>query len=125
MSGRRGSIGFDDFVAELENDPEFVAERKVIRPQTNLAIHTYRLRTAAGMSQSDLARAAGMTQPAISKVERGEANLRLQTVGRLAAALGVEAADLLVDPPAPARPVTRSGEAAAGPSLASRSGARV
>lgn len=102
MSDLRGSVGLDDFLARLEGDPEYEAERRAIRPRTNLSINTHCLRTAAGMSQGELARAAGMTQPAVSRVERGEANPRLQTIARLAAALGVEASALLADPPAEA-----------------------
>jgi DNA-binding XRE family transcriptional regulator len=102
MSARRGSTDLNDFLAGFQGDSEYEAEVKAIRPITNLAINTNRLRNAARMSQNDLARAAGTTQPAISKIERAEANLRLTTVARLAAALGVEASDLLADPPVPA-----------------------
>lgn len=122
MSARRGSIDLNDFLARLEGDPEYDAEQREIRPQTNLAINTHRLRTAAGMSQGELARAARMTQPAISKVERGDANLRLQTIARLAAALGVEASTLLADPPpaAPARVTAPSKEVVAPGSVSPR-----
>lgn len=108
MSDRRGSTDLNDFLAGFQGDPEYEAEVKAIRPITNLAINTNRLRNAAGMSQSELARAAGTTQPAISKIERGEANLRLTTVARLAAALGVEASELLADSPSSLRAASRS-----------------
>ncbi len=108
MSARRGSMDLNEFLAGFQGDPAYEAEVKAIRPITNLAINTNRLRNAAGMSQSDLARAAGTTQPAISKIERGEANLRLSTVARLAHALGVEASALLADPPVSLRSTSRS-----------------
>lgn len=108
MSARKGSTDINEFLAGLQGDPEFDAEVRAIRPITNLAINVNRLRNAAGLSQADLARATGTTQPAISRCERGEANLRLTTVARLAGALGVDAADLLADPPSGARDASRS-----------------
>lgn len=45
-------------------------------------------RARAGMSQSELASAAGMDRSDISKIERGAANPSVQTLDRIAAALG-------------------------------------
>ena len=57
------------------------------------------LRKSAGLKQEDVARAAGISRPFLSLLERGErgwsADLRV-TVGT---ALGVGAAGLLPDPP--------------------------
>lgn len=45
-------------------------------------------RTALGLSQSQVARRAGVSQPTISKVERGRASPDLRCMARIAAGLG-------------------------------------
>lgn len=52
-------------------------------------------RTAAGMTQRDLAERSGVPQPSLPAIERGEVNITVETLGRLAQALGVSPADLL------------------------------
>ncbi len=54
-----------------------------------------RIRGERGMNQSDLAKAANMTQPQISYLERGEHRPQETTVARLARALGVDPEELL------------------------------
>lgn len=53
------------------------------------------LRHSLKMSQADLADDAGTRRALVSDIERGEANPTLDTIVRIAMALGVEAADLL------------------------------
>ena len=55
---------------------------------TQLGKEIRRCRRYRRMSQSDLARTAGMTQRIISEIERGKANCTLETVERLANVLG-------------------------------------
>jgi ribosome-binding protein aMBF1 (putative translation factor) len=52
-------------------------------------------RTAAEMSQADLAAAAGMRQPYVADIERGVINPTLTTIAALAAGLGVAMNDLV------------------------------
>lgn len=52
-------------------------------------------RTAAEMSQADLAAAAGMRQPYVADIERGVINPTLTTIAALAAGLGVARSDLV------------------------------
>lgn len=47
----------------------------------------YDRRTELGLSQTDVARRAGMTQPAVSRVEGGAVTLTLPLLRRLAVAL--------------------------------------
>jgi transcriptional regulator with XRE-family HTH domain len=47
-----------------------------------------RARRAAGLTQSELARRLGVTQPVIARLERSGANPRLNTLDRVAAATG-------------------------------------
>jgi transcriptional regulator with XRE-family HTH domain len=53
-----------------------------------------RLREAAGLSQTELARRAGIDQGGLSKIEKGR-NLTLETLRDLARALGCSVVDLL------------------------------
>ena len=56
------------------------------------------LRSRRGMTQRELARRAGMHPSYVGGVERGERNVTLDAVERLADALQVAAADLMLDP---------------------------
>lgn len=62
-----------------------------------------RQRTAAGLTQVQLAERAGVTQSHISKLERGTWEPRLSTIMGLARALGVHPCDLLPPPGEPER----------------------
>lgn len=53
----------------------------------------YRLRTDAGLTQAELASRMGTTQSAIARMEGGGARPRLETLEKLAAAVG---ADLVI-----------------------------
>jgi len=59
-----------------------------------LAKNVRRLRKARGLSQSALATDAGQHQYVISKVENGQLDVRLETIGKIAAALGVHPREL-------------------------------
>ena len=61
-----------------------------------LAGNLRRLRKAKGLSQDALAFEAGINRTYIGGVERGERNVSLDNIVRLAAALGVTPAELLV-----------------------------
>ena len=54
-----------------------------------------RLRTTKGLSQEELAFAADMKRSYLSDLERGTRNPSVRALGRLAAALAVEPAELL------------------------------
>ena len=57
-----------------------------------------RLRRASGLSQEAFAETLGYQRGYIAQVERGERNLTLRTVARLALQLQVDPLTLLVDP---------------------------
>src|SRR3954469_9486382 len=69
-----------------------------------LAANVRRLRVAARISLSELARATGVGKATLSAIENGRGNPTVETLAALAGALGVPVVDLL-DMPAPA-PVT-------------------
>lgn len=54
-----------------------------------------KLRTAAGLTQAELARRTGIHRPNIARVEAGRHTPSLETLGRLAAAIGVSAMQVL------------------------------
>ena len=56
-----------------------------------------RLRLAAGLSRRALAHAAGMTDPSLLTIERGQTHPRLYYALRLAGALGVSLLELIED----------------------------
>lgn len=55
------------------------------------------LRERTGLSQEQLAEKAGIHRTYLGGVERGERNLGLKNVFRIAVALGVSVADLFVE----------------------------
>ncbi len=63
-----------------------------------------RLRTDRGLSQEAFADQLGYHRTYVGGVERGERNLTLRTVERLAAVLGVEPIELLAPGPANVTP---------------------
>lgn len=60
-----------------------------------LGANVRQLRKSKGLSQEELALEAGMKRSYLSDLERGTRNPSVRAIGRLAEALGVEAADLL------------------------------
>jgi transcriptional regulator with XRE-family HTH domain len=60
-----------------------------------LAINLRRERKKLGMSQETLADLAGLHRTYVGSVERGEYNISIDNIERLARALGMEVADLL------------------------------
>ncbi|MEZ0169511.1 helix-turn-helix domain-containing protein [Microvirga sp. TS319] len=63
-----------------------------------LARNIRKYRKAAGLSQEELAHRAEIDRTYISSIERSVYGATIDVVDRLAKALGVEAADLLVKP---------------------------
>lgn len=56
-----------------------------------------RLRVAAGMTQAELARRTGIHRPNIARVEAGRHTPSLETLGRLADAMGIAPSKVLLD----------------------------
>jgi transcriptional regulator with XRE-family HTH domain len=54
------------------------------------------IRKRKGISQEKLATLAGLDRTYISKIERGERNVSLETICNLARALGCESSDLFI-----------------------------
>lgn len=71
--------------------------RKAPRIRQVLAKNLRRLRDAKGLSQDALAADANQHQALISELENARANVELDTLGKIAAALGVPPRELFED----------------------------
>jgi DNA-binding XRE family transcriptional regulator len=74
-----------------------------------LARNVLRVRNQRGMTQRELARALGVSQPRIAEIEGACTSARIDTVGRLAAVFGVEPWTLLKRRPEPSRELAGAG----------------
>jgi ribosome-binding protein aMBF1 (putative translation factor) len=86
-----GTTSFEDFVHEIEDrsTPEQRRELDAARTRFSLGARLLQQRLAAGLTQQQLASAAGIAQADISRIERGQANPTAETLSALAAPLGV------------------------------------
>lgn len=82
---------FQDFVAEIEvqADPEEMRELEAARMRFRLGSRLLQQRVAAGLTQQQLAKASGVAQADISRIERGQANPTSETLQELGRPLGV------------------------------------
>ncbi len=90
----KGFVDIDTLVDEHERDP--VRKAHIEAGRRNVAQHYYAnasglaaLRMRRGWSQRTLAEAAGMKQPHIARLERGQNDPSLDTIRRLAEALEI------------------------------------
>ena len=83
------SVNFDDLLnRELEN-PEFRTEYEALEDEFTLAKEVMQLRKSNNLTQKDLAKLAGTSQPAIARLESGNyKNLSLSFIRKVAEALG-------------------------------------
>ncbi len=96
-SGNKYEVPWDRVLYEAEPRYPFFhghAGRAEGFPEAGKAIR--RLRLAKGMTQAQLARAAGIVRPNLCRVEGGKHRPTLQTLERIAAALKVPVVDLIV-----------------------------
>ena len=89
-----GYIDLDDLRAEVDASSSDEQRREYIEAdadaeiQIALAELVYTMRTAAGLSQAELARRMGTRQPYISDLERGGKTPTVATLNRIARATG-------------------------------------
>jgi transcriptional regulator with XRE-family HTH domain len=79
-------------------------------PAAALAANDRRIRTARGLSLSDLARRAGVAKATLVGLEAGRGNPTVSTLRSLADELGVAIEQLLTDAATPTLHVARAGE---------------
>lgn len=83
----------DDFVNQYieeraRREPEFPELVEAALERRKLLRELAAAREAAGISQTVIAARMGTSQSAVARIETGEADVRLSTVGRYAAAVG-------------------------------------
>ncbi|MEV0435152.1 helix-turn-helix domain-containing protein [Nocardia sp. NPDC050413] len=90
MNKTHGKLGDDPVLAATRDTDEYRAAREIARVEIALGRAVFKRRTALGMSQTELARRAQTTQPAISRLEAGGGGVPTWSVlDRLGRALGV------------------------------------
>jgi len=84
------SIKYEDFKAQRLTDPKVRAEYEALEPQFRLIRDIVSLRNELNLSQVQLAKLVGTRQPAISRLERGDGNITIDTLRRVAKALNAD-----------------------------------
>jgi transcriptional regulator with XRE-family HTH domain len=88
-----------DYVAEREaRDPEFRAEREELRPEFEFRRALVTARIDSRLTQREMAERLGVKQAAVARWEAGETMPTLDTLFRVAKALGL---DFTVTPDVP------------------------
>lgn len=81
---------WDKFEEELLKDPKVKAEFDRLEPEYRLAREIISARLKKKLTQTELAREAGLSQVMIARLESGASNPTLSTVSRVARVLGKE-----------------------------------
>lgn len=76
--------------AALEADPEFAAEWERLALARTVAARLVAYRSENGLSQRELAKRLGVSQPRVVELESGEKNPQIETLVKIAATTGVE-----------------------------------
>ena len=84
------SIKYEDFKAQLLTDPEVRKEYEALEPQFRLIRDILLRRSQLNLSQVQLAKLVGTKQPAMSRLERGDGNITINTLRRIADALNAD-----------------------------------
>ena len=87
MKKRKAGIPLDEVFAGAEKDPRWKEAYAAADIKVRLALEIAKARTKARMTQGQLAKAVGTTQSVISRIERANQNLTIQTLAKIANAL--------------------------------------
>lgn len=87
MKKKKMGISLDEVFAESEKDPRWAEAYAKADIEVRLALQIIKARKKAGLTQGQLARAAGTTQSVISRIESGNQNLTVKTLARIATVL--------------------------------------
>lgn len=75
---------------QIKGDRRFAKDLEGARIQVRLAVMIARLREDKGLSQRDLAKITGIKQPQIARIESGDYLPTVETLWKLADALGAK-----------------------------------
>ena len=84
------STKYEDFKAQRLTDPEVRKEYDALEPQFRLIREILLRRSELNLNQLQLAKLVGTKQPAISRLERGDGNITINTLRRIADALDAD-----------------------------------
>jgi len=84
------SVKHRDFKAQLLKDPKVRQEYEALEPEFKLIRDVLLRRSELNLSQVQLAKLVGTRQPAISRLERGDGNITISTLRRVADALNAD-----------------------------------
>jgi len=76
--------------AALVADPEFAAERECLTLARMISTTLIAYRSDRGLSQRELAKVLGVSQPDVVALEAGEKNPQIETLIKVSAAVGVD-----------------------------------
>jgi DNA-binding XRE family transcriptional regulator len=76
--------------AALEADPELAAEWERLALARMVAARLIAYRAENGLSQRELAKSLGVSQPRVVELESGEKNPQIETLVKIAAMTGIE-----------------------------------
>lgn len=79
---------FTRYLAEQLKDPEFRKYWEEDEAEFQLRLAIIDARNETGMTQDQLAKASGLNQRVISRIQTGNANPTLRTIGKLAKGFG-------------------------------------
>ncbi|HEU0299540.1 MAG TPA: helix-turn-helix transcriptional regulator [Longimicrobium sp.] len=82
------------FAALRREFPEIARAEAAMGSRLVIARNVSRLRVRAGITQTELARRVGTSQPRIAQIESARANVTVDTLDRIAAAFSVQTATL-------------------------------
>lgn len=89
MSSNINFTNFDELLERQLEDKEFKEEYDALEDEFTLAREVMLMRKANHLTQKDLAKLAGTSQPAIARLESGSyQNLSLSFINKVASALG-------------------------------------
>ena len=97
-----GNTNFESHKAELLQNPEFRRKYEALEPKYNLIRTFIHRRNELRLSQVQLASIIGMQQPAISRLERGDGKITINTLRRVADALNADL-DISLKPRSPTK----------------------
>lgn len=87
MKKKRAGISLDEVFSGSERDPRWKAAYARADVEVRMAIQIAKARGRARLTQAQLAKAVGTTQSVISRIERADQNLTLETLSKIAGAL--------------------------------------
>lgn len=87
MKKTKAGMSLDEVFAEAENSPKWKVAYAKADVEVRMAIQIAKARERARLTQGQLAKAIGTTQSVISRIERADQNLTLETLSKIAGAL--------------------------------------